>query len=787
MFRNYIKIAWRSLQKNKGYSALNIFGLAIGITCASLIFLWVEDELNFDQSIADKELVYAVPTNQKYDGEWRTFFEATPGPLAEVLKTEIPEIMQAARKSDADFLFSIDDKSINSSGSYADADLFDIFGLNFIAGNPREAFATKKAIVITQKVAKILFGDSQKAIGKTVQVNKKTNYTITGVIKDFPQNTSFPFSWLVPFENYTDGQEWTQGYGANFTDTFVKLASGSDFDQVNKKVKAVLPAKTNDKDTEAILFSANDWHLRGEFKNGKISGGRIEYVRLFSFIALIILIIACINFMNLATARSEKRANEVGMRKALGSGQKQLILQFITEAVLTALLAGVLSILLLCILIPQFNLLIDKNLELALFSPSHFIPLIGITIICGILAGIYPAFYLSSFKPIEVLKGSRRKLGSATFIRKGLVVTQFAVSIIFIISTLIVYQQVQHVKNRNLGMNKENLIEIPAANGDIIKNFKPIEHELKSSGMVQDAGLMNSQILSGGNNTSSLQWQGKPEGEDILISLRTITPSLIDAAGMEISKGKGFSNSQSADSSNVLISESFAKLMHTDDVLGKTIYWQEDQVFTVIGVVKDFLYGDMYGTSDPVLFYHQAEEANYLYIKPKEGVAMTSVIAAIEDVLKNQNPGFPFEYRFVDDAFSERFKSEQLVGNLSQIFAVLAIIISCLGLFGLSAFTAEQRRKEIGVRKVLGSSVSGIVRLLSKDFMKLVCIAIILAIPLAWWAMQNWLENFAYRINIDLWVFFIAGLIAVLIAIVTVSFQAIKAALANPVKSLRTE
>lgn len=787
MLRNYFKIAWRSLWKNRGYSALNIFGLAIGITCASLIFLWVEDELNFDQSIPDKELVYAVPTNQKYDGEWRTFFEATPGPLAAVLKTEIPEITKAARKRDADFLFSVGDNSINSSGSYADADLFDIFSLNFIAGNPNGAFTTKKAIVITQKVAKILFGDSQKAIGKTVQVNQKTNYTITGVIEDFPQNTSFPFSWLVPFENFTDGKEWTQGYGANFTDTFVKLAPGSDFDQVNKKVKAVLPAKTNDKDTEAILFSANDWHLRGEFKNGKISGGRIEYVRLFSFIALIILIIACINFMNLATARSEKRANEVGMRKALGSGQKQLILQFITEAVLTALLAGVLSILLLSILIPQFNLLIDKNLELALFRPSHFIPLIGITMICGILAGIYPAFYLSSFKPIEVLKGSRRKLGSATFIRKGLVVTQFAVSIIFIISTLIVYQQVQHVKTRNLGMNKENLIEIPAANGDIIKKFKTIEQELKSSGMVQSAALMNSQILSEGNNTSSLQWQGKPEGEDILISFRTVTPSLFDVAGMEISKGKGFSSSQAADSSNVLISESFAKLMHTDDVLGKTIYWQEEHVFTVVGVVKDFLYGDMYGTSDPVLFYHQAEGANYLYIKPKEGIAMTSVIAAIEDVFKNQNPGFPFEYRFVNDAFNERFKSEKLVGNLSQIFAVLAIIISCLGLFGLSAYTAEQRRKEIGVRKVLGSSVPGIVRLLSKDFMKLVFIAIILAIPLAWWAMQNWLENFAYRINIDFWVFIIAGLIAILIAIVTVSFQAIKAAIANPVKSLRTE
>ncbi|HEA30672.1 MAG TPA: FtsX-like permease family protein [Leeuwenhoekiella sp.] len=787
MIKNYIKIALRNLLKNKGYSALNIFGLAIGITCASLIFLWVEDEVNFDQSIADKELVYAVPTNQKYEGEWRTFsHSATPGPLANDLKTEIPEISKAARMRDGNYLFSVGDNAINSSGSYADADLFDIFGLNFIAGNARDAFQKKKSIVLTQKVAAILFDESRNAVGKTVQVNQKTNYTVTGVIKDFPQNTSYPFSWLVPFENFTDGKEWTQGYGANFTSSFVKLAPGADFDQVNKKVKAVIPTKTGDNTTEAILFPAKDWHLRANFKNGEISGGRIEYVRLFSLIALIILIIACINFMNLATARSEKRANEVGMRKALGSGKNQLIFQFMTEAVLTALLAGILSVLLLAILVPQFNALVDKNLALALARPSHFTPLLSITLVCGIFAGLYPAFYLSSFQPIEVLKGSRRQRGSASFIRKGLVVAQFAVSIIFIISTLIVYQQVQYVKNRNLGMNKENLIEIPAANGNVIKNFKPIEQELKASGMIVSAGLMNSQILSGGNNTSSVQWQGKPDDENILISVRTVTPGLLNATGMKIKEGTGFGSSQAADSSNILVSESFAKLMGADNVLGKTINWQE-QVFTIKGVVKDFLYGDMYGSSDPVMFYHQAEGADYMYIKPKSGIAMTKVLQEIESVLATQNPGFPFEYRFVDDAFNDRFKSEQLVGNLSQIFAVLAIIISCLGLFGLAAYTAEQRRKEIGVRKVLGASVSVIVGILSKDFMKLVGIAIVLAIPVAWWAMHNWLQGYAYRIDINLWVFALAGLAAVLIALITVSFQAIKAAIANPVKSLRTE
>lgn len=786
MIKNYFKIAWRNVLKNKGYSTLNIFGLAIGITCASLILLWVQDEMSFDEGIKDENLVYNVPTNQKYDGEWRTFFMATPGPLAAVLKTEIPEITKAARLRDASFLFSEGDEVINSKGAYADQDLFDIFNLKFIAGTAKEAFKNKNGIIITQKMASILFGDSQKAFGETIRVDQKSNYTVTGIIEDLPENSTYTFSWLVPFENFTDGKEWTQGYGSNFTDTFVKLAPGANVEKTDKKVRALLPAKTGDADTEAILFSANDWHLRANFKDGKIAGGRIEYVRLFIFIALIILVIACINFMNLATARSEKRANEIGMRKTLGSGRKQLIFQFIIEAVLTATLAGVLSAIVLIAVLPEFNELVDKNLSLDLTLPSHLFPLLSITLICGVLAGLYPAFYLSAFRPIEVLKGARRHTGKASFIRKGLVVAQFAVSIIFIISTIVVYQQVQHIKDRNLGLEKENLIEIPAANGSIIKNFKPIEQELQASGMIESAGLMNSHILSAGNNTSSVQWKGRPETGDILISFRTITPNFFKATGMNIKEGKGFGTAQGIDSTNVLITESFAKLINTENVLGTTLHWQE-QNFTIIGVVNNYLYGDMYGSSDPVMFFHQAEGANYMYIKPTSGIAITKVLKEIKTVLNEQNPGFPFEYRFVDDAFNERFKSEQLVGNLSQIFAVLAIIISCMGLFGLSAYTAEQRRKEIGVRKVLGANVINIVRLLSTDFMKLVLIAIALAVPMAWWTMQQWLQSFAYRIDISGWVFVIAGLTAILIALLTVSFQAIKAAIANPVKSLRTE
>ncbi|MGB6151595.1 MAG: FtsX-like permease family protein, partial [Pricia sp.] len=468
----------------------------------------------------------------------------------------------------------------------------------------------------------------------------------------------------------------------------------------------------------------------------------------------------------------------------LGSGKGRLISQFIAEAIITAMLATLVSILLLFILLPQFNILIEKQLALRLIDPVHLGSLLGITLVCGLLAGWYPAFYLSSFKPVDAVKGVKSKDGSAKIIRKGLVVAQFAVSIIFIISTIIVYQQVQHVKSRNLGYEKENLIKMNV-NGDMVKNFIPIQNDMIASGMVENVAMNNSEILSGGNNGSGLEWQGGTDTEDVLVSFRYVSSDFLKTAGMEMLEGRSFSDDISNDSTNILISESFAKLMGTGSALGKTV--TRNKSYTVIGVVKDYLYGDMYGQSDPVMYFNNPDYARFMYIRTKSGVPMTKTLAAMESVMQTHNPAFPFEYEFVDDAFDAKFRSEKLIGNLSLLFALLAIIISCLGLFGLSAYTAEQRRKEIGVRKVLGSSVTGIVRLLSQDFMRLVLLAILIAIPLAWWGMYRWLESFAYRIEIDWWVFALAGLVAVCIALLTVSFQALKAANANPVKSLRAE
>lgn len=783
MILNYIKIAFRTLLKNKGYSFLNIFGLAIGITCASLIFLWVEDEVSFDANFEKQDQVYFVSTHQQYEGEWRTF-SSTPGPLAEALKTEIPGIEKASRTRQDELLFTVGDNGISRSGRYADQDFIDILNLTFIEGNAKEALTNPNGIVITQATAEELYGENTKVVDKVLKVNNTDSYVITGVIENLSKNITYPFNWLAPFERFVNGREWMTEYGSFFADTFVELSPEANFEAVDAQVRGMLEKKTNESDAKAFLHSIKDWHLRDNFENGEQIDGRITYVRLFTIIALIILLIACINFMNLSTARSEKRANEVGVRKAMGSGRSRLIIQFISEALILAFVATIVSVVLLFILLPQFNLLIEKDLILGLSKPSHILILTSIALICGVFAGLYPAFYLSSFKPVEVLKGLKVTQGSVTFIRKGLVVGQFTVSIVFIISTILVYQQIQHVKNRDLGYDKDQLISMNV-NGAMVEKFSVIKQDLINTGAVTSVGLSNSNILSGGNNGSGLEWTGGTNTEDVLISFRYISSDFIETAGMLLKEGRGFSENRAKDSTSVLITESFAKLMGTGSAIGKKV--TRDDTYTVVGVVEDYLYGNMYGTSDPVLFFNYHGEARYMYLKTNSEVTTGDMLAKVEAVMKKHNPAYPFQYTFVDETFNSKFKSEQLVGKLSQLFALLAILISCLGLFGLAAYTAEQRSKEIGVRKVLGASVSGIVKLLSKDFLKLVSISILISIPIAWYGMHNWLQGFAYRIEINWWIFVIAGIVAILIAMVTVSFQAIKAALANPVNSLKAE
>ncbi len=536
----------------------------------------------------------------------------------------------------------------------------------------------------------------------------------------------------------------------------------------------------------------NDWHLRSDFQNGKQSGsGQIQYVNLFSIIAWIILLIACINFMNLTTARSEKRAREVGVRKVLGAGKKNLIGQFFGEALFMALLACITAVILMSIALPGFNMIIQKTLSLNFNNPLHSLALLIITLFCGLVAGSYPAIYLSSFNPVFVLKGLKIKTGSAAVIRKGLVVLQFSVSITLIIATVVIYEQLQNVKDRELGFNKNNLL-VMNVQGTIRTNFNSIKQDLINTNAVEDAALSDHSTIEEGNNTDGFTWQEKDPNTKVVISTRYISPEFLATSGIKILEGRGIqvNDTMYRHRLNVVITESLAKMLGNGSAVSKYIWFEGDTTTkaNVVGVVNDYVYGNMYGKPDPVMFlFGPPQNASVMYVRLKAESGLTNALAKVGAVMKKDNPAYPFEYKFVDDQFNNMFLSEMLISKLSRVFAVLAIIISCLGLFGLAAYTAERRIKEIGVRKVLGATVSGIAGLLSKEFLNLVAVSCIVAFPVAWLVMNRWLQNYQYRITISWWIFLIAGTAAILIALLTVSFQAVKAAIANPVKSLRTE
>lgn len=804
MIKNFLKTTFRNLWKNKTYSLLNIGGLAIGIACAGLIFLWVGDELTFDHVNTKIDRLYAVSVNLDANGTLYTM-GSTPRVMAQTMKAEIPGIADVCRISDSDqkLLFSFDDKAVYATGKYADASLFNMFTIPFVQGDAKNAFSQLHSVVITEQTAEKFFGTEENVVGKTVRMDNQQDYVVTGIIKDFPQNSTLQAEWLAPYAallqqnrlrdgNNTDEITWNS-YGPF---TYVELDPKTDLQQVNSKLFNLIHQKDATQKNTAFLFPMSDWHLYSDFANGKpTGGGAIKQVHILSIIAWVILLIACINFMNLATARSEKRAREVGVRKVLGADKKGLIARFIGEALIMAAIAATVAVVIMAVTLPAFNTIVQKQLSLGIIDPTHILALFAIIVICGLVAGSYPALYLSSFKPVGVLKGLSIKTGGATFIRKGLVVLQFAVSVIFIISTIIIYKQIQHVKDRDLGFNKNNLVEVDMQNWK--GSFPVIKQQLLGTGSVYNVAQSGYAIIDGGDMDNRFKWEGKSKDNSADITFRAVSPEFVSTSGMHIVAGKDFMGSGS-DTSTVIVTQSLADMIDKNGVLGKVIQsprGMKDGTFrnlTIVGVVKDYVFGNIYDhASTPVIFFCSQNtsqfDSNLLYIKLKDGHNAQQALAAIAAVIKKNNPEYPFQYKFVDDQFNSMFHSEELMSSLSTIFASLAIFISCLGLFSLAAYTAERRIKEIGVRKVLGASVPGIAALLSKDFLQLVGIACLIAFSVAWWMMHNWLLNYAYRITISWWVFACAGSAGMLIALITVSFQSVKAALANPVKSLRNE
>jgi len=790
-----LKQSLRIIFRNKTYSILNIAGLAIGITCAALILLWVEDEVTYNDFPKQKQL-YAVYQNQSYSGEIMTF-KVAPNPLAAALKEEIAGIKNVMRydnNSDlgAITLFTLNNKMLYETGAYVDSTIFGMFDIEFVKGNAATAFEGTYPLVITEEMAFKFFG-KDNPIGQTLKKDNGQEYQVTAVIRNPKPNSDFRFSWLIPFQQLVKEQianGW-QGaeteWGSNWMTDYVELETSADVNQINSQIKDLLRQKRdnpNDR-TELFLYPIDKLKLYGEFKNGQPTGsGYVRNVRLFFWIAVVILVIACINFMNLSTARSQKRILEVGVRKTFGAKRLQLIRQFLSESGIITLISLALAVILIAITIAPFNNLTGKQLILGLGNPVHWIGLLCIGLICSITAGSYPAFFLSSFPPIDVLRKLKTKGGAGVvWLRKGLVVFQFTVSLTLIICTAFIYQQVQHTKNRSLGMNVEQVL-MSDANQDVRDHFDALKQELLTTGVVENVGLSSQTMLNIWNNGWGWQWEGKPDNEDVLISNVGITDGLFSTLHITMYDGRNF-DSADQNTNNVIINKALADLMGEQGRVGGRIGRGDDRK-TIIGIINDFVYNDIYSIKQRPAIFGLDGSGNNLFIRLKPG-NMQTALQKVESVIKRIDPSHPFEYKFMDEQFNLKFKSTLLVGKLAGLFAALAIFISCLGLFGLTAFSAEQRTREIGIRRVLGASITSIVELLGRNFMLLIGISFVIAIPFAWWIMREWLQNYEYRIHTNPWVFAGSGALVIIIALLTVGFHALKAATANPVKAIKSE
>jgi len=788
MLNNNLKMAWRNLMRHKVFSLINIAGLALGMTCSILILLWVKDELSFDRFHANGEQLYRVMELQHYPGADDLVTDATPGPLAAVLEQELPEVKQAVRSTTWEWkqLFSYKDKVLKVNGRYADPEFFEVFTFPLLFGDAAQALKQPNTVVISEKVAKEFFNSPGEAMGKVFRIGNSKSYKVTGVMQDVPKNSSMAFDYVMPVDDWINspGSEWLKEWGNNALRTFVQLQPGTDITAFNEKIKPLIRKQSKDAKNDLFVQAVNEMYLRGDFRGGKTGGGRIENVRLFSLIAVFILVIACINFMNLATARSAKRAKEVGVRKAIGASKSALVGQFLVESLFVSFLALFLSLNLSGMLLPQFNELTGKFMQLDFTDPELLLLLSGVAVITGLVSGSYPAFFLSSFKPALVLKGTVRLGSRVAIFRKGLVVFQFILSALLIISTLVIYLQLHYIRTRNIGMNRENVVLLPL-DGELHKRYEVVKKELLAVPGITAVTAANQSPLMVGNSTGSIEWEGKDPSADVLFSIIKTDFDFLETMHVQLKEGRSFSSAYGTEETNVIINEEAARLMQLEDPVGQWLGSSEDRA-TIIGVVKNFQTASMHQRIQPLIILLTPEETNTLFARIAPG-QVPGALAAMEKVLKKHNPAFPFEYHFLDEDFEMMYKSEAIMGKLTNYFAGIAIFISCLGLFGLALFTAEQRTKEIGVRKVLGASVSGIVFMLSKDFLKLVLIANLIALPLGWYFMSGWLSDYADRTELSWWIFAAAFVSTIIIATFTLSFHAIRTAIANPVTSLRTE
>jgi ABC-type antimicrobial peptide transport system permease subunit len=787
MLRNYLKIAFRNLLRNKAFSIINILGLAIGMASSILILLWIQNEVSYDQFHEKKERIYEAWNKAQFSGKlqcWNT----TPKVLARALEKDLPEVEHAVRVNwPSNYLFSIGEKRLTVMGNIVDSNFLQVFSFPLVKGNPQLALMDMHNIVLTEKLARKIFGN-EDPMGKVIKIDNKDNFTVTGIVKDLPNNTRFNFEYLLPWAYLRSQGNDDLNWGNNSTRTYVLLKPNASFSSADSKIRKIKTRydKTEDARWEMFLYPVSRWRLYSNFKDGFEDGGRIEFVRMFGIIAVFILLIACINFMNLSTARSEKRAKEVGIRKVVGAQKRALVGQFIGESILLAFLAGIIAVIIVQLSLPGFNKLTDKKLFIEYGNINYWLFALLFVIFTGIVAGSYPAFFLSSFQPVRVLKGLFRSSKALVAPRKLLVVLQFTFAIILIISTIIVRNQINYAKNRDTGYDKNNLM-YHFLTGDLEKKYGLVKNELLTAGVATSISKTSAPLTQGWSDTWGVEWTGKDPNDKTDFDIYNADEDLVKTAGLQIIKGRDFNlKGFPTDSTAVILNESAVRAMNFKEPIGQIIK-NNDIQWHVVGVIKDFILQSPYYPLKPMVIQGGKGWFNVMHIKLNPANTTAQNLKKAETIFKRYNPEYPFDYKFVDEEYAKKFEDEKRTATLTALFAGLTIFISCLGLFGLAAYMAQNRIKEIGVRRVLGASIGNIATLLSKDFLKLVIISLIIASPVAGFVMHKWLQDYPYRVGIEWWVFAVAGLTAVVIALCTVSFQAVRAATSNPVKNLRAE
>ena len=777
MILNILKVGLRNILRSKVFSALNLISLTLGITFLLLIGLWVHDEWSFNRFHENLDDLYFVRTNANWDG--LQTFTTTPGPLRDVIKDQIPEVKASTRVTGAqDGLLSFTEKKLTQSGIYVDPDFLQMFSFGVVNGDIQKALDTPSKIVLTKSVSDKLFG-ADDPIGKEIILDKDRTYSVSLIVEDVPFNSEIRFDWILPWEVFEKDRNWSKTWGNISFSTYLQCLQGATMQEVEEKIATI--GKANENGLTFFLQPMADRYLYGNYEAGVQQGGRIEYIRLFSLIALFLLLIACINFMNMATARSNTRAKEIGVRKSVGASRSALISQFIFESILLTTISTFLALFMTQVFLASINQFFEKNISIDYSNPYLWFGIVVLILITGILAGSYPAFFLSGLSP-DSLHKKNTSLGQdrSVLVRRGLVIFQFAISAFLILGTLIIHRQIHFVKNKNLGLDRNHLfaVFIDPAKSDIFRQ------EVLKSVAVKSTTVTGDNPMNLGSSSGDLEWPGKNPDEMTLVAPLQVGDDFLQTMGMDLVAGRPFSKSFKSDTSNYLLNEAAVKATGIENPIGTEVsFW--NGTGKIVGVIKDYHLESLHVPIRPQVLVYEPE--NWIaWIRPAMGKT-EEALAHVEKVVKELNPGYPFEFKFADSEYEKLYHNETLTAKIANIFGILAIIISCLGLLGLAVYSAERKKKEISIRKILGASIGSLMQLLSKEFLALVLLALLLAFPVGWYSMQKWLEKFAYTVDLHWWIFFIAGGVPLVIALFTVCVLGFKAAIANPIEALRSE